>query len=114
MSDFISPAGRGYRIDLKKAAAADKLHLLKKFSKGRKGIEIELPDFLAALEKIGRHHGLFKDVHEVNGTVEVKNVGLSDEERAARIAAIFDAARERRAGQSPAASGAGSDRLDQG
>lgn len=114
MSDFISPSGRGYRIDLKKAASAGKLHLLKKFSKGRKGVEIELPDFLAALEKIGRHHGLFKDVHEVNGAVEVNNIGLSDEERAARIVSILDAARERRTGQPAPVSEPGSNRVDQG
>lgn len=54
--------------------------------------EIELHDPQAALVQLGWHHKLFTDRTEIDDT------GLSDEERAKRIAAILDAARTRRDG----------------
>jgi hypothetical protein len=48
------------------------------------------------------------------GPVEVKSVGLSDEERANQIITILDEVRARQAGQSPTDPGAGTDPVDQG
>lgn len=76
-------------VDLWKADEAGKLGLVKKIKTRRvvtttKGgdvieneyIDLELYDSQSALEKVGRYHGLFKDL--VNLTIDVSN--LSDEE----------------------------------
>src|SRR5689334_13493060 len=59
MADFMSLKGRGVALDLKKAAVADKLHLVKKYSKTKQGVSIELYDAHAAQALLGKHHGLF-------------------------------------------------------
>lgn len=95
-------------IDLMSEQAKAAIGLLKKvkvkerilFTKGNdepvKEIEteIELHDPQAALVHLGRHHKLFTDKMEMDDT------GLSDDERARRIAAILDRARQKRTGQS--------------
>lgn len=95
-------------IDLMSEKARAAIGLLKKvkvkerilFTKGNdepvKEIEteIELHDPQAALVHLGRHHKLFTDKMEMDDT------GLSDDERARRIAAILDRARQKRTGQS--------------
>jgi phage terminase small subunit len=49
-------------VDLEKAKAAGKLHLVKKIRYNAKGgLEIELYDAQAALSLLGKTHGLFKD-----------------------------------------------------
>jgi hypothetical protein len=55
MADFISPSGRGWKIDLKKARQNGKLHLLKSYSKVKGGAKIELYDAHAALVDVGKH-----------------------------------------------------------
>jgi phage terminase small subunit len=73
MRDFIKPIDVGndrivMLVDLGKALAEGKTHLIKKVKyNAQGGLEIELHDSQAALEKVGRHYGLFKDVQEVTG-----------------------------------------------
>lgn len=81
----------GWQIDLQKAEAAGKLHLIKKLKYNAAGYpEIELHDAQAALEKLARTLGLFKDHLTLDDT------GLTDEKRASRIMAVLAAARTRR------------------
>jgi len=94
MDDFIEvKPGVKHDIyfDFEKAAKLGKLHLIKKIGHNSQGqVSIELQDQQSALIQLGRLHGLFTDKTIIDDT------GLSDEERANRIAAIFDAARARR------------------
>lgn len=62
MGDFvtISKAGKP-TINLTRAKAAGKLHLVKALKPTKFGLSLVLHDALAALEKLGRHHGLFED-----------------------------------------------------
>lgn len=71
MNDFLSQRGRGVTLDLVKAKAAGKLHLIKKYSKTKQGASIELHDAQAALVQIGRYHKLFTDKFsgDVSGTI---------------------------------------------
>lgn len=83
MADFLSPSGRGYRIDLKKAQKSGKLHLLKSFSNGKQGTKIEIYDAHAALVDMGKHLKLFTDQVDIGGdvTVTVKTIkGVSLDE----------------------------------
>jgi phage terminase small subunit len=64
MADFLSAKGRGVTLDLTKAIKADKLHLVKKYSKTKQGVSIELYDAHAAQALLGKHHGLFVERHE--------------------------------------------------
>lgn len=66
MSDFLKVNGR-VTLDLKQAAARDKLHLIKKYQKGRNGVTIELVDAQAALQLLGKHLGLLHDRVELTG-----------------------------------------------
>lgn len=96
MDDFISPSGA---LDLRRARARGRLHLVKKYSKTKQGVSIELYDAQAALTHLGRTHGLFVDKTALTDPTGKKEyAGLSDDERAARVAALLDAARARRAG----------------
>lgn len=82
MDDFLDPE-RG-EVDLARAAARGKLHLVKKFSRSTGKVEtvtIELHDAQAALVQIGRHHKLFTDRTEIPGLDELKAyVGVSPDE----------------------------------
>lgn len=101
MADFLTASGRGVKLDLKKAAGAGKLRLVKKFSKTKQGTSIELYDAQAALVQLGRHHGLFLDKLAPTDPTGTKEYGgLTDEERAERVAVLLERARARRAGQS--------------
>lgn len=51
----------GYKLDLLKAKASGKIKLIKKLSPTKDGIGIEMYDAQAALDKLGRHHGIFTD-----------------------------------------------------
>lgn len=62
LEDFIKEGTEGPEVDLDKARAAGKLHLLKKFKVDKDGsISIELHDPQSALVQIGRYHALFVD-----------------------------------------------------
>lgn len=62
MEDFLRFPGVGARLDLDSAREAGKLHLVKRFTNSEfAGDSIELYDAQAALNTLGRHHGLFKD-----------------------------------------------------
>jgi hypothetical protein len=68
LGDFLTIAQDGsYTLDLAKAEAAGKLHLIKKLTPTRYGIVIELHDALAALTLLGKYHGLFIDRQEISG-----------------------------------------------
>lgn len=49
------------RIDLEKAKAAGKLHLIKKLKETKFGLEVELHDAAAARELLGKHYRLWGD-----------------------------------------------------
>jgi len=57
-SDFFTLGGE---LDAAAIARADKTHLIKKTKQTKYGLEVELYDAQAALEKIGRALGIFKD-----------------------------------------------------
>lgn len=62
IDDFISLPGTFPYIDLDKARALGKTHLIKKIKvRGDGGMEIELYDRQTAVRDIGKHHGLWKD-----------------------------------------------------
>ncbi len=100
MIDFMDEKLR--TLDLIKADRANQLHLIKKFSHTKTAksetISIELYDAQAALVHI------IKETHlkagEATDRTEVIDT-LSDDERAAKIAALLDKARARRDRQSP-------------
>lgn len=69
-------------------------------------VKVKLHDKRGALVDIGKHLGMFKSLHEHTGPdgkpIRFEDVnGLSDLERAHRIAALLERARARRAGQAP-------------
>lgn len=68
------------RVDLKKAAAAGKLHLIKSYNLTERGLRIELHDAQAALALLGKHHGLFKDQGTILNVRPEDLANLSDEE----------------------------------
>lgn len=85
--------GKPY-IDVAVMIKDGKQHLIRGISYNRFGeAEVQIYDAQSALVHLGRHHKLFTD------KVEVDDTGLSDDERAARILALLDRARARRAGQ---------------
>lgn len=67
MADFLSPRGKGVALDLKRASDAGALHLVKKYTKTKQGVTIELYDAQAALVKLGEHHRLFVQRQEITG-----------------------------------------------
>lgn len=75
MADFLSVKGRGVALDLKRALLADKLHLVKKYSKTKQGVSIELYDAHAAQALLGKHHGLFVERHEHSWKDALKQQG---------------------------------------
>lgn len=93
--------GKPY-LDVAAMIQDGKTHLIKGITYTRSGdAVIETFDSLAALVNIGRHYKLFTD------KMEVDDSELTDEERAARITALLDAARARRTGSPPGSSGNG-------
>jgi hypothetical protein len=59
MDDFVRITARGGTLDLKRAQERGKTHLIKSLRPTKYGLAIELHDSQAALEKLGRYHGLF-------------------------------------------------------
>lgn len=72
LGDFFSGSGRGVKLDIKSAKTAGLMPLVKKYSKTKQGVSIELHDSQAALIQLGKHHKLWTDVQEVNGEMTVK------------------------------------------
>lgn len=79
-------------------AAEGKTHVIKRLRETKDGLILELYDAQAALEKIGRAHGIFRSVHEhtgkEGGPIE-HEIKMSDAERIEEIARILDGARAR-------------------
>ncbi len=86
MADFVTDDGA---IDLARARAAGKLHLVRRYSEAgeKAGASIELYDAQAALEKIGKALGLFRERVEMSGSIDIVNVRAELERRLNRIAA---------------------------
>jgi phage terminase small subunit len=78
MEDFIDLSWGVPRIALGKAAAAGKLHLLKKISYDKEGrlSGIELHDSQSALVQLGRYHKLFTDRVVVDWRKEAEEAGI--------------------------------------
>lgn len=95
MQDFLDP-DRG-ELDLASARDGGKLHLVKKLTrtdtKYGKQVAIELYDAQAALALLGKHHGLFKEVIDV----QINPSELTDDQLA-RLAAGEDPAKVLRRG----------------
>lgn len=81
IEDFVDVDSGMAIVDLRKARDAGKLHLAKKiryFKEG--GVEVELYDAQAALEKLGKAHGLFKDVSDINVKGLKTYIGVSPDD----------------------------------
>jgi phage terminase small subunit len=61
---------QAWRLDLKKAQEAGKLHLLHKLGWGPDGPEIELHGVQGALDKLARIHGLYTEKVKVEGRLD--------------------------------------------
>lgn len=76
MGDFLKVNGTA-SFDFKKAQAEGKLHLIRSFTKGRRGTTLELYDAQNALIQLGKLHRLFADRMEITGKnggpIETKN-----------------------------------------
>lgn len=80
-ADFVTVDEHGaYQLDLKKAEERGKLHLIKKLKTTKYGLEIELHDSQSALQILARHHGLLKDVLEIDWKRQLKDQGLDPAE----------------------------------
>lgn len=72
IGDFVDVDEDGkWSINLNKAAAAGKTHLIKKLGYNQYGPTLELVDGQAAKVHIGKHLGLFTEKHEHSGKIEV-------------------------------------------
>jgi phage terminase small subunit len=77
MEYFLDIGPRGStKLNLARAREAGKLHLLKSFAKGKQGTKIEIYDAQAALVHIGKHLGLFKEIHE--GKLDLVNLSIDE------------------------------------
>ena len=109
----VQPDGTAYvdlaALDRPQAAAIQEV-VVDEYKEGRgavardvKRVRVKLADKRGALDLLGKHLGLFKERPEhaqPDGTAIGKtNAGLSDVERAQRLAALLDAARARRTGR---------------
>ena len=79
MDDFTDVNKLGFNLNLLKARAAGKLHLVKKLSHNQFGVVIELHDSQAALEKLARYHALFRDRLEITDVTARDAVEEMDE-----------------------------------
>jgi phage terminase small subunit len=95
MADFLRPRGKGVTLDLKHAMQQGALHLVKKYSKTKQGVTIEVYDAQAALLALAKHHGLLIDRQEITGKngqpIEVHDARSRLLDRLARRAADADA-----------------------
>jgi hypothetical protein len=100
LDDLLSMRGGKLTLDLTKAKRLGKLHLVKKVTTTKQGMIVELHDSQRALDMLARTLGLYIDkIAPTDPTGTKPYEALTDDERAARIAAILERARARRAGQ---------------
>jgi hypothetical protein len=95
---------RHIAVDMDKVVDPKYSHLLAEFSDSPKdGITIKPQNKQTALQALAKMQGLMVNKTEItgkdSGPIEVTETGLTDEERARRIAALLDRARARRTGQ---------------
>lgn len=105
VDDFLDDAGQ---VDLKLARSRRKLHLVRKLKQTTRTtadgaqtvtLELDLHDAQAATVQLGRALGLFVDkIAPTNPAGDKEYSALTDAERAARVLALLDGARARRAG----------------
>lgn len=67
LADFVDVDEQGWNLNLAKAEAAGKMHLVHELAFTKYGPRLKLHDPQAALEKLGRHHKLFTEKHELTG-----------------------------------------------
>lgn len=67
MEDLLTVRGRGVQLDLKGAKERGVLHLVKKYTKTKRGEAIELYGADAALIKLGEYHRLWVQRQELSG-----------------------------------------------
>lgn len=65
-------------FNFKRAQAEGKMHLIKKVVPTQSGLRVELHDRMDALQLIGKHYGMFKDVHEHTGKDGVPLIPVSE------------------------------------
>jgi phage terminase small subunit len=86
MADFTEVDGHGrLKFDFKKAASANKLHLIREFeilpSEYGVSVRVKLYDAQAALVQLGKHHKLWVERHEVaDWRREALEAGLNPDE----------------------------------
>lgn len=95
--DFVLVGEKGsWTIDWE--TVKGKTHIIKKAYDTKHGLSFELYDAQAALEKIGRAHGIFKSVHEHTGKdggkIEHEH-SLGDDELIAELIQLLDKGRDR-------------------
>ncbi len=71
MGDFIEIRRGIPYFDLDKAAARNKLHLIKKFENTSKGVKLELYDAQAAQRTLAQHHGLLAPDVQITVNIEL-------------------------------------------
>jgi phage terminase small subunit len=90
MSDYIDIVDGKAVLNLAKAKADGKLHLVKSISPTAHGLRVELHDAQTALEKIGKYHKLFtENVDLTSGGEKITPENMTPTEIAARVAAIL-------------------------
>ena len=94
MADFLEVRSNWVRLDIEQAKQAGVLHLIKKFRQTKQGTEVELYDAQAALQLLGKHLGLFKDLTELTGKdggpIQHEEVGLNADQRDRAMSALAD------------------------
>ena len=115
MLDYVTvqPDGTAYvdlaTLDRTQAAAIQEV-VVDEYKEGRgaaardvKRVRVKLADKRGALDLLGKHLGLFREspghARPDGAAIDKNTAGLSDVERAQRLAALLDAARARRAGR---------------
>ena len=72
IEDFMNVDDDGkLAFDFARAKKQGKLHLISKIIPTREGLKVELHDRMQALQLIGRHYGMFRDVQEVEHSGEL-------------------------------------------
>ena len=86
LTDVIRTDVRGGMLDME--ALAGNGHLVKSITWNKNGVRVELYDAQRALELLGRYHGLFKDVSDVN----IRGLDTAIEHELAQLAASGEGA----------------------